>query len=390
MTWGLYVHIPFCSRACPYCAHFKVESVDRDLHARFVEALLREARMEAPRWPARHLRTVFFGGGTPSLLDDALLTRLIQGLQEVFDFSEVEEFTVEMNPEHVTPERLARMRELGVNRVSVGVQSFSERHLRFLGRAHTPHTLNRALDALSSSTLTSWSMDLMFGMAGQSPDDFKEDLVQALSFDPPHLSTYELTLEPGTPFFLRARKGELLLADEDARRAMYVLREEILTSAGLHRYEVSNFARTGHESRHNLLYWRRQNVLGLGPGAASLQGRIRWTNRHRLDAYLEALEQGISPPRSVERLSDREILLERVFLGLRLSSGIALPGALRDRALEELSPLVEETPKGIRLSFPEGVLRAESVALRMVELWEEHHERLDAGTVSGPSVSPHP
>lgn len=381
MIWGLYVHIPFCSRACPYCAHFKVESVDSSLHARFVEALLREARMEAPRWSGRP-RTVFFGGGTPSLLSEALFARLVNGLKQIFDFSSVEEFTVEMNPEHVTPERLAFLQDLGVNRISVGVQSFSPRFLSFLGRTHTPEVLDRALRTLADSGIPTWNVDLMFGMAGQSIHDFREDLERALSYDPPHLSTYELTLEPGTPFFHRMKQGKILLSDESLRESMYRLREDVLTRAGRMRYEISNYARPGHESRHNLLYWKRQNVLGLGPGASTLQGKIRWTNRHRLDGYIHQLERGTPPPRTVERLTEREILLERVFLGLRLSEGMALPSPVRAKVMETLSPLVEETPRGLCLAFPGGVLRAEGIAVRIVELWEEEHERLDPRPVS--------
>ena len=391
MTWGIYVHIPFCARVCPYCAHYKVESENADLQRRFVEALLREARKEAPRW--RRFgppRTVFFGGGTPSFLAEALLSRLVRGLRRIFDLSGIEEFTVEMNPEHVMPERITFLQTLGVNRISVGVQSFDPAFLRFLGRTHTLETLERALTALATSRLTSWSLDLMFGMAGQSPEAFAGDLHNALRFRPPHLSTYELTLEPGTPFHARAKRGERLLADEETRRAMYLLKEEVLAREGLFRYEISNHARPGHESQHNLLYWRRQNVLGLGPGAASLRGRIRWTNRHNLARYLEHLEEGAPPPRSVERLSWREILLERVFLGLRLTEGLALPRDLRPRVLEDLGTFVEETPKGIRLSFPEGVLRAERVALRVVELWEQHYERMDARAISGSSLSAGP
>jgi len=391
MTWGIYVHIPFCARSCPYCAHYKVESDDVALQRRFVEALLHEARREAPRW--RRFgppRTLFFGGGTPSLLDDTLLSRLIGGLRDIFDLSGIVEFTVEMNPEHVTPERIAFLQTLGVNRISVGVQSFAPKFLKFLGRTHTPEVLERALTALTSSRLTSWNLDLMFGMAGQRPEDLAMDLQRALDYAPPHLSTYELTLEPGTPFHLRARRGERLLADEKTRRAMYVLKEEILTREGLFRYEISNHARPGHAARHNLLYWRRQNVLGLGPGAASLQGRIRWTNRHNLARYLDHLEKGTPPPRSAERLSSKEILLERVFLGLRLTEGLALPRDLRARMLEDLEGFVEETPKGIRLTFPEGVLCTERVALRVVELWEQDYERMDPGAISGSSLSSSP
>ncbi len=390
MTWGVYVHIPFCARACPYCAHYKVESANPALQRRLVEALLLEARMEAPRWRTfGPPRTVFLGGGTPSLLSAPLLSRLIQGLQEELDFSQVEEFTVEMNPEHVTPQNLAFLQTLGVNRVSVGVQSFRMPLLRFLGRTHTPEILDRALTALATSRLKSWSLDLMFGMAGQRPEDFAEDLDRALAFRPPHLSTYELTIEPGTLFHIRAKRGERLLADETTRRAMYILKEEVLSQAGLVRYEISNHARPGHAARHNLLYWRRQNVLGLGPGAASLRGRVRWTNHHNLTRYLEHLEQGSPPPRSVEHLSPREILLERVFLGLRLREGLALPRDLRPRVMEELGDLVEATPMGIRLSFPEGILRTESVALRVVELWEQDHERMDARTIPGSPLSTH-
>ncbi len=369
MTFGIYIHIPFCEKACPYCAHYKEVRTDTETFQRFVRAVIQEARKEAPRWPGRPI-TLFLGGGTPSLLPDALLAELIQGVGRVFSLDRVREFTVEMNPEHVTPSRLAFYRDLGVNRISVGVQSFQPSLLRFLGRTHTPEILERALHTLSRGPFRRWSADLIFGMAPQHPEAFEEDLSRILSFHPPHLSVYELSVEPGTPFFFRARQGVPVTAPPARRIAFYLLRERILRARGYRRYEISNYALPGQESRHNLLYWRRQNVLGLGPGASSLRGRTRWTNRHRLDAYLAHLEGGDLPPRSVEHLTPEDVLLERVFLGLRLDEGLALPRHVLGEALQAYPEFLEERRGRLRLRFPEGVLHQETLAVEIARMWE--------------------
>lgn len=370
MTFGLYIHIPFCQRACPYCAHYKEEQTHPEIFRRFIHAVLKEAQREAPHWQGSPL-TLFLGGGTPSLLPDALMIELIEGLHKIFPLDRLKEFTVEMNPEHVVPEKLATYQSLGVTRISIGVQSFQPHLLTFLGRTHTPDDLYRALHTLQHSPYKRWNADLMFGMAVQTLEAFREDLVRILSFQPPHLSIYELSVEPGTPFFIQQQKGKIKTAPQERRIAQYLLRETLLQSQGYHRYEISNYAQPGQESLHNLLYWKRRNVLGLGPGASTLRGYVRWTNRYNLIAYLEHIERGEHPPRFVEHLNPSDVLLERVFLGLRLEEGLVLPRSVRKAVLNAFGDFVEMRGQRVALRFPEGVLRVDTLAVEIARLWEE-------------------
>lgn len=301
MSFGLYVHIPWCRRRCPYCA-FYVE-VDRQTPwPAFVDAVLREHALRSPEFATEttgvEATSVFLGGGTPSRLPPASLSRLLAGLPRLAGA----EVTAEANPEDVTPEWLDAAVSAGVNRLSVGVQTFDPRFAHLLNRACSVADAQETVRRIAAAGLHSWSIDVIFGLPGQSLADLDADLDRLLATEPPHVSLYGLTIEPGTPFERAHDRGKLDPADEDLWRAMYDRLVERLRAAGLERYEVSNFARPGHRSVHNRLYWTDQPYLGLGPSAHGYapDGR-RWRNIPDVAAYLVQPDPTIEEERPVGR-----------------------------------------------------------------------------------------
>lgn len=284
-AWGVYVHVPWCRRRCPYCA-FYVE-VDRDApYEAFVDRVLREHAARRPAFTALAPRpaTVFLGGGTPSRLPAAALARLIAGL----DAAPGAEISAECNPEDCTPDWLDAALAAGVTRVSLGLQTLDPRFARLLNRAGTVGQARDAIGRLRSAPLRSFSVDLIFGLPEQTLEDVEADLDAIVAEAPPHVSLYGLTIEPGTPFERAVARGRLIPADEDRWRAMYDRIVARLEGAGWERYEVSNFARPGHRSRHNQLYWSDAPYLGLGPSAHGyLPDGARYHDVADLAAYLE-------------------------------------------------------------------------------------------------------
>ncbi len=280
-TWGAYVHVPWCKRRCPYCA-FYVE-VDRATPwEAFVDRVLREHAIRSPEFGER-ATTVFLGGGTPSRLPSAALARLVAGIPRVPGA----EVSAETNPEDASAEWLDGALEAGVNRVSLGVQTLDPRFAALLNRAASVREAAETLDRVRSAGFRSWSVDLIFGLPDQTLDDLRADLDRLLAYGPPHVSLYGLTIEAGTPFERAHAKGTLEPADEDLWREMYDLIVATLRSAGIDRYEVSNFAKAGHRSEHNRLYWSDRPYLGLGPSAHGYapDGR-RWHNVADVGRYL--------------------------------------------------------------------------------------------------------
>jgi putative oxygen-independent coproporphyrinogen III oxidase len=335
----LYVHLPFCAHRCGYCDFVTVLGRP-GAHATYVDALLAELALErgalAPR-PA----TVFLGGGTPTFTDRAELARLLAGLPEA------EEVTVEANPETVTPELAALLRAGGVTRVSVGAQSFRPHLLETLERRATPASVRTAVYALRDAGFDNISLDLLYGIPGQSAADLDRDLSDALELEPEHLSCYELEAKPGTRF-THTYENELARQAE-AMEDYFERVVERLTEAGYRWYETANFCvrpeRAGGRdlrARHNLAYWRGRSYLGIGIGAVSTVGGARWRTTPRLPVYLAALGRGETPPREYEPLSESVLRRERVLLGLRLDEPLALRGldaSVDETALRRLERL---------------------------------------------------
>lgn len=324
---ALYIHVPFCYHKCHYCDFYSIVDT-RDRQEAFAERLERE--LEALAGLAQHsIRTIFVGGGTPSLLRVDLWRSLLRRLDELFGVRSLiadpaAEFTVECNPETVTAELMDVLAAGGVSRVSMGAQSFNPRHLKTLERWHTPENVAIALDLARAAGISRVSIDLIFGVPGQTLADWQSDVRTALALGTSHLSCYGLTYEQGTAMTARMERGEFQPLDEDTEADMFEETLALLASHGLSRYEISNFARAGEECRHNLLYWRQGNWLAAGPSASGHLGGLRWKNMARLDDYLTHSNQGFSPVAEVELPNPRRNLTELLMTTLRLAEGIEL------------------------------------------------------------------
>ncbi len=318
---GLYVHVPFCKTKCPYCDFYSIASPD--LIPTYLEALEREAGLYKDGFTS--FDSLYLGGGTPSLLAGAQITHLITTLRRHFSFASETEFTLETNPDDINREKLRLWRDQGVNRLSLGAQSFNEAELAFLKRRHTAAQTLAALALIRAAGFENLGLDLIYGLPGPSPDAWLSTLEQALACAPEHLSCYQLTLASGTPLSRRAARGQVALPDEEAQRTLFLLTCEFLEERGYLQYEVANFAR-GEEyfCRHNLKYWQRLPYLGLGPAAHSFQGGRRWWNHRGLAGYAAALAAGRAPRAGREALTPEQVRLETLYLGFRTREGIGL------------------------------------------------------------------
>lgn len=346
----LYVHVPFCVHRCGYC-DFVTAVGRREQHAAYVEAVLAELELERRRL-AEPLETVYVGGGTPTFTEPGALSRLLESLPAA------EELTVEANPETVTPELARLLADLGVSRVSLGAQSFEPRLLSVLERQAGPDHVRRAVHTLRDVNFDNISLDLLYGIPGQGAADLEADIEHALALEPEHMSWYELEAKPGTRF--THRFGTELARQAEAMEGYFERVVRRLTEAGYRWYETASFAAQPDDgrdlrSRHNLAYWRGRDYLGLGVGAVSTVGGIRWRNTPRLAAYAGALRRAEAPPRELEPLPEDVRLRERVMLGLRLDEPLPLAGvraALDQTALERLTglELVELSTTAMRLT----------------------------------------
>ena len=338
---AVYVHWPFCARKCPYCdfnSHVRKE-VDA---ARFGAALVREIETTAAHHPDLAVGSVFFGGGTPSLMPAAVVARVIDAVKAAWPVADDVEITLEANPSSVEAERFAGYRAAGVNRLSLGVQALDDAALRFLGRLHDARTALAALE-LALETFPRVSADLIYARPGQTVGAWRAELARALALGVAHLSLYQLSIEPGTAFYRRAAAGEALAADPDRAADLYELTQEMTAAAGLPAYEISNHARPGAESRHNLAYWQAGYYAGIGPGAhgrlpAAGGGVNAIADHRRPERWLAAVEAEGLGRESVETIDPGTRAREAVMMGLRLVRGIdkALFHARTGRALADM------------------------------------------------------
>jgi oxygen-independent coproporphyrinogen-3 oxidase len=381
---GAYLHVPFCERICPYCDFPVVaaRALGRDAEQRYVAALCTELAARRGDFAGRALATVYLGGGTPSLLSPDSVAALLDAVRAAFPGEPVE-VTLEINPSTLERERLPGFRAAGVNRVSVGIQSFDDTTLRRLGRAHRAREGERTLAACRAAGFERLSLDLIAAAPGQDLAAFDRELATAIAAAPDHVSVYELTLEPGTPFARAAERGQLATADEEIAARMLELAEERLGAAGYRRYEISSYALPGREAQHNQRYWQRRPVLGLGMGAVSNDPPspghphgVRRTNPRTLDAYL-AVASGAQHA-EVEPLDARIARGEAMFLALRTAAGLdaerfaaefgSPPRAFFADAIDTLRAegLLEEADTG-RLSLsPRGRMLSDSVFAHFV------------------------
>ena len=328
---GLYIHWPFCLSKCPYCdfnSHVASDIDEEAWHKALITELHHMAELsQRSAYGRRPLSSVFFGGGTPSLMPTRIMSSLITEAEKLFGFMADIEITAEANPTSVETAKLQGFQQAGVNRVSLGIQSLDDTALSFLGRGHSANEAIKALE-LSRELFDRVSIDLIYGLKDQSVADWEGQLSKALSFDLDHLSLYQLTIEPGTQFYSRARKGEVLNLDDDAMADLYLITETQTAAHGLFNYEVSNYARSGAQSRHNLLYWRCQDWLGIGPGAHGrltlADGRREIVTRRSPQGWLTQIQDkghGISQ----SMVDNQEAICEEILMmGLRLSEGVPL------------------------------------------------------------------
>lgn len=321
---ALYFHWPFCLAKCPYC-DFNSHVRDVLPQAEMLTALKTELTWEAARLGRRSVGSIFFGGGTPSLMAPESVAALIEQVGQLFELSPGAEITLEANPTSVEAGRFAAYRAAGVNRVSIGVQSFEETSLRFLGREHNAAQAIAAIE-LGAKLFPRLSFDLIYARPGQTPDGWRAELRQALDLAADHLSLYQLTIEDGTKFARLYARGEFTMPDDDAAEALYDITAEESARYGLHRYEVSNYAKPGGESRHNLTYWRYGDYAGIGPGAHGrllIAGAMLATTRHRApERWMEAVSREGHGTTLEETVPERDRAREALIMGLRLRDGI--------------------------------------------------------------------
>ena len=321
MIPGIYIHIPFCLSKCGYCDFYSVTSTEKI--PRFIDSLLKE--MELYRGCFNRFDTLYLGGGTPSLLDSAQLAEIIDGVHKHFPLSVDTEVTIEVNPGDLSREAAESLFKAGINRISIGIQSFDEDILSFLGRRHSSADAISAIEHVRNAGFDNMGLDLIYGIPGQDLESWMNTLRKALLFRPEHLSCYQLTLEPSTPLGLKYRAGEINAPDEDLLYEFFMRTSELLEASGYTHYEVSNFAR-GPEfmSRHNRKYWGHTPYLGLGPAAHSFSGNRRWWNHRCVDRYIEEVNRKMPPIEKSEILTLEQLQLEALYLGLRTKMGIDL------------------------------------------------------------------
>lgn len=369
---GLYIHVPFCHAKCEYCDFYSITLLEQ--MEDYVEALLREIELRAADFREVTFSTVFFGGGTPSLLSAAQLRHIWEALQANYRIDPRGEFSIESNPGTLDLSKLQTFRELGFNRLSMGVQSFNPQELKFLGRIHSVAEVYNSFENARAAGFRNINIDLMTAFPGISQASFRHSLQEALALESEHISCYTLIFEPGTVFYKRMLRGELNPLAEDEEALYYELAAEVLAAHGYRQYEVSNFARGDqYICRHNLIYWKHRPYLGLGPSAHSFRQNTRFGNKRSLSAYVRQLKSGKLAEDFRETLSQGDLMFEYIFLSLRLREGLDLEDfqarfgqplhAVHPAAIERLlaENLIELTDRHLRLSRS-GWMVADAVA----------------------------
>jgi oxygen-independent coproporphyrinogen III oxidase len=354
---GLYVHVPFCVSKCAYCDFASYATREADI-SRYVDAVIREITQRGAETGHPRADTIFLGGGTPSLLGEVQVTRILDALREAFAIEEGAEITCECNPGTLTTSFTHALCEKGVNRLSIGAQARQERLLRILGRIHDWEQVVESVEIARQAGFDNINLDLMFGLPSQTIADLRETLEAAIALSPTHLSCYGLIVEEGTPISRDIAAGKLALPDEETERDMYELVRQTLAEHGFHQYEISNFAREGYECRHNIGCWTRMPYLGFGCAAHSFFDECRTMNPSNLDAYLAG-----EPPKT-EQISKEEARFESMMLGLRMTRGVKNEDFTRMHGMSIREAFGEKLDKPLSA----GLLEWHEVALRLTRL----------------------
>lgn len=316
---GLYIHIPFCTKRCLYCDFFS--NTEMKYKEPYLSAVIRELELRKDYLEGETVETIYFGGGTPSQLQAADFSRIFEAIHRLFDVSPCAEITLEANPDDMTPGYVAGLQTLPFNRVSMGVQSFKEEDLRFLNRRHNREQALLAVDLCKKNGLENISVDLIYGLPGQTLEEWKQNLDTVIRLDIPHISAYHLIYEEGTALYKLKEAGKIIPVDEDLSVALFTSLIDQLTANGYLHYEISNFARPGMLSRHNSSYWIGKKYLGIGPSAHSYNGQNRQWNISSLPGYLQAIDKGV-PDIEIENLDINTRYNDFIITGLRTMWGI--------------------------------------------------------------------
>lgn len=347
---GIYIHIPFCVRKCKYC-DFLSGPAGKDVKRNYIEKLLQEMESCSELLKESYTETVFFGGGTPSILEGEEIVRIMDKLQTLGNISKNAEISIEGNPGTVTEEKLRLWKKAGINRISFGLQSADNKELKRLGRIHTWEEFTENYFLARACGFTNINVDLMSALPGQSVDTWRNTMERVTALSPEHISAYSLIIEEGTPFYEAYADHPEMLPGEEDERQMYYDTKTFLASKGYERYEISNYAKPGYECRHNLSYWERGDYLGLGLGAASLLGNVRKSNQTELSEYLKGNFAG-----EREILSDTNAMEEYFFLGLRKMKGV------------DFTLYQTQYEKTVEKLIKEGLLKKEGNYIRLTEL----------------------
>lgn len=323
-----YIHIPFCEHICYYCDFNKVFLKGQPVE-KYVEMLLYEMQLTLNEFPTNQLNTIFVGGGTPTVLNEEQLELLCKGIRKNLPFHQNIEFTFEANPGDLSEEKLKILKEYEVNRLSFGVQSFNDELLKKIGRTHTANEVYQTIEKAQKAGFDNLSIDLIYGLPGQSEADFKHTLQKAFELDLPHYSSYSLIVEPKTVFYNLMKKGKLHLPSEESDANMYNILMDGMDKNGYTQYEISNFSKPGFESRHNLVYWNNEEYYGFGAGAHSYVNRKRRSNIGPIKKYIEKLQSNQLPIFEENEITKTEMMEEQMFLGLRKNEGICIDGFKR-------------------------------------------------------------
>jgi putative oxygen-independent coproporphyrinogen III oxidase len=361
VTFGVYVHVPFCAHRCDYC-DFATWTDRHHLIDAYVDACVTDLARRATAGELANATSVFFGGGTPSLLRGDQLVRILDAIPRAAGA----EVTVECNPDSIDPAKLETYVGAGVNRISLGVQSTQPHVLAALGRTHDPDHVARAVAWCRDVGIASFNLDLIYGAAGESLDDWRATVASALELGPPHVSAYALTVEPGTVLGQSVADGTRAAPDDDDQAARYEVADELLSAAGLEWYEVSNWAVPGNECRHNLLYWRQGEYLGIGCAAHGHTAGRRWWNVRTPDRYIERIQAADTPEAGAETLDHRARLEERLVLALRTRAGADLPSLAAETVGELTDAGLVETAGSRLVLTRRGRLLATDVTARLL------------------------
>ncbi|MBE6008031.1 MAG: oxygen-independent coproporphyrinogen III oxidase [Lachnospiraceae bacterium] len=358
---GIYIHIPFCVRKCLYC-DFLSFACGREEQERYMDALYKEIRAFSGRLNGREVSTVFIGGGTPSVVDTALLGKVFEALYENYNIKADAEITMELNPGTVTAESLKEYKTMGINRLSMGLQAWQDRLLNTLGRIHTAEKFKESFLLAREAGFENINVDIMLSLPGQTVEDVKETFENVMALDPEHVSAYSLIIEDGTPFKDMFESGKFDEIDDDFDREIYHLSCDILDRNGYKRYEISNFSKKGYESRHNSIYWRTDEYIGFGLGAHSYFKGERYHNTEDMERYIALSEDYESIKEDAEKLTKEDRISEFMFMGLRMDEGIKrsafrerfgmdMNDVYRDMIIKYMDMgMIEETDGGIRIT----------------------------------------